>query len=190
MFSSKDLRMAVLLTSGALLSAPLSAAIKTKPSASAFRTHVASHSKAASKPVSHKVVSHKAASHGSVATTSHHAHKSAGVKTVATKAVPAKPKSRGQQAIDSSRTSEIQEALIREHYMDGQVTGEWDQATRDALTRFQADHHWQTKVVPDSRALIMLGLGPSQQKLLNPESAAMTPPYRSVGERSVSGGSN
>jgi hypothetical protein len=27
---------------------------------------------------------------------------------------------------------EIQQALIREHYMDGEATGEWDQATRDA----------------------------------------------------------
>ena len=54
----------------------------------------------------------------------------------------------------------------------------WDQATRDALTRFQGDNRWQTKILPDARALIKLGLGPSQQNLLNPESAAMAMPYR------------
>jgi peptidoglycan hydrolase-like protein with peptidoglycan-binding domain len=91
----------------------------------------------------------------------------------------AKPRFHGQQSIDSERTLEIQQALIREHYLDGEATGEWDQATRDALTRFQSDNHWQTKVLPDARALIKLGLGPSQQNLLNPESAAIAAPYQS-----------
>jgi hypothetical protein len=85
---------------------------------------------------------------------------------------------------------EIQQALIREHYMDGEATGEWDQATRDALTRFQSDNHWQTKILPDSRALIKLGLGPSHQNLLNPESAAIAVPYQGGIEKSSPGGSN
>ena len=85
---------------------------------------------------------------------------------------------------------EIQQALIREHYLDGEATGEWNQATRDALVRFQNDNHWQTKIVPDARALIKLGLGPSQQKLLNPESAAIAAPYESAIEKSAPGGSN
>jgi hypothetical protein len=101
-----------------------------------------------------------------------------------------KPKFHGQQSIDQDRTIEIQQALIREHYLDGEATGEWDQATRDALTRLQNDNHWQTKIVPDARALIKLGLGPSQQNLLNPESAAIAIPYQSGIERSAPGGSN
>jgi Putative peptidoglycan binding domain len=80
---------------------------------------------------------------------------------------------RGQQAIDPARTLEIQQALIREGYLDGVPTGHWDQATREALLRLQSDNHWQTKIVPDSRALIKLGLGPSEQNLLNPETAAI-----------------
>ncbi len=28
------------------------------------------------------------------------------------------------------------------------------------MARFQADHGWQSKITPDSRALIKLGLGP------------------------------
>jgi hypothetical protein len=78
---------------------------------------------------------------------------------------------RGQQKIDSERATAIQEALIREHYLTGTATGKWDQASEDAMRRYQSDHGWQTKEVPDSRALIKLGLGPSNDHLLNPESA-------------------
>lgn len=85
-------------------------------------------------------------------------------------------KKRGQQVIDSERSREIQEALIREHYMEGKPSGKWDAATQDALRRYQADQGWQAKTVPDSRALIKLGLGPSHDHLLNPESAMTTGP--------------
>jgi len=44
------------------------------------------------------------------------------------------------------------------------------------MRRYQADHGWQSKTVPDSRALIKLGLGPSKDHLLNPESAMTTVP--------------
>ena len=81
---------------------------------------------------------------------------------------------RGQQKIDPERAQAIQEALIREHYMSGEPTGTWNQASEDAMRRYQADHGWQSKTVPDSRALISLGLGPSHDHLLNPESAMTT----------------
>jgi len=85
---------------------------------------------------------------------------------------------RGQQKIDSGRAQAIQEALIREHYLKGEATGTWNQASEDAMRRYQADHGWQSKTVPDSRALISLGLGPSNDHLLNPESAMTTVPDR------------
>jgi len=78
---------------------------------------------------------------------------------------------RGQQKIDPQRAKAIQEALIREHYLSGEPAGTWNQASEDALRKYQADHGWQAKQVPDSRALISLGLGPSHDGLLNPESA-------------------
>ena len=87
-----------------------------------------------------------------------------------------KKKPRGQLKIDSERAQAIQEALIREHYMTGEPTGTWNQASEDAMRRYQADHGWQSKEVPDSRALISLGLGPSNDHLLNPESAMTTAP--------------
>jgi hypothetical protein len=83
---------------------------------------------------------------------------------------------RGQQKIDSDRARSIQEALIREHYLNGEPTGTWNAASEDAMRRYQADHGWQSKTVPDSRALISLGLGPNKDHLLNPESAMTTIP--------------
>ncbi len=67
---------------------------------------------------------------------------------------------RGQRGIDPARATQIQDALIREHYLTGPASGEWDAATEAAMEKYQADHGWQTKLVPDSRALIKLGLGP------------------------------
>jgi len=83
---------------------------------------------------------------------------------------------RGQQKIDPTRAREIQEALIREHYLDGAATGTWDAKSQSAMQRYQADHGWQSKVVPDSRALIKMGLGPDREHLLNPESAMTSQP--------------
>jgi len=85
-------------------------------------------------------------------------------------------KKRGQQAIDSTRARQIQEALIREHYMQGEPSGTWDATTQAAMQKFQADQGWQSKTTPDSRALIKLGLGPSNDHLLNPESAMTSAP--------------
>lgn len=85
-------------------------------------------------------------------------------------------RARGQQKIDPERAEAIQEALIREHYLTGEATGTWNQASEEAMRRYQADHGWQSKTVPDSRALIKLGLGPSKDHLLNPDSAMTTVP--------------
>jgi hypothetical protein len=87
-----------------------------------------------------------------------------------------KKRVRGQQKIDPERAHAIQEALIREHYLSETALGTWNQASEDAMRRYQADHGWQSKTVPDSRALISLGLGPSQDHLLNPESAMTSTP--------------
>ncbi len=73
---------------------------------------------------------------------------------------PVVPK--GQRQIDPARASEIQTALIREKYMSGAPSGQWDADTETAMLKYQADHGWQTKLTPDSRALISLGLGPVQ----------------------------
>ncbi len=96
-------------------------------------------------------------------------------------------KPRGQQAIQSERVRQIQEAMIKANYLDGEPTGVWDAKTKAAMQRYQEDNGWQTKVLPDSRALIKLGLGPNHEGLLNPESAAVSPHF--VQEKEIPGGS-
>jgi hypothetical protein len=129
---------------------------------------------AATKPAATKTTAWKhpktsAVSSSSAATTST-SKSHAGKRSSRRKSV----RTRGQQKIDSERAQAIQEALIREHYMSGEASGTWNQASEDAMRRYQADHGWQSKTVPDSRALISLGLGPSKDHLLNPESAMTT----------------
>ncbi len=65
----------------------------------------------------------------------------------------------GQRGIDADRARAIQTALISQSYMTGAPTGEWDTETEAAMQKYQGDHGWQTKLMPDSRALINLGLG-------------------------------
>jgi peptidoglycan hydrolase-like protein with peptidoglycan-binding domain len=82
----------------------------------------------------------------------------------------------GQQAIDANRVTEIQQALIREHYLSGEATGSWDATTQAAIKKYQSDQGWQTRLLPDSRALKKLGLGPDYSGAINAEGASFTPP--------------
>ena len=62
------------------------------------------------------------------------------------------------------RATEIQSALIKSGYMTGEPSGTWDSQSAAAMQKLQADNGWQTKITPDSRALIKLGLGPQPPK--------------------------
>ena len=68
----------------------------------------------------------------------------------------------GQHTIDDSRAAEIQQALTSAGYLSDTPTGHWDATTQSAMQRYQSDHGWQTKLIPDSRAIIKLGLGPRE----------------------------
>ena len=102
---------------------------------------------------------------------------------------------RGQQAIDPARVSEIQQALIRERYLTGAANGKWDETTKAAMQKYQADQGWQIKLIPDSRALKKLGLGPDYSNAINakdttsaaPPPASTTPPAVSAGFAEASG---
>ena len=85
-------------------------------------------------------------------------------------------KLRGQQAIDSNRVTQIQKALIREHYLSGDANGQWDSTTQSAMQKYQSDHGWQTRLLPDSRALKTLGLGPDYSGALNAKDSSFAPP--------------
>ena len=82
----------------------------------------------------------------------------------------------GQQSIEPERVSQIQQALIREHYLTGDATGKWDPATVGAMQKYQSDQGWQTKLTPDSRALKKLGLGPDYSNALNARNSSFADP--------------
>jgi hypothetical protein len=63
--------------------------------------------------------------------------------------------------IAPDRATQIQTALIKAGYMTGQPTGVWDATSQQAMQKLQGDNGWQTRLTPDSRALIKLGLGPN-----------------------------
>jgi hypothetical protein len=187
MSSFSKLKTTALIAAVAFLCASTVVASPTRSSANSHAwSHL--HSKALSSRSASRTASHNSAKAAIASTRRERKGKPRVAKDQTAKYhVAAKPKFRGQQAIDEARTLEIQQALIREHYLDGEATGQWDQATRDALARLQSENHWQTKIIPDARALIKLGLGPSQQNLLNPETAAVAMPYQSG---TTNGGSN
>jgi peptidoglycan hydrolase-like protein with peptidoglycan-binding domain len=64
------------------------------------------------------------------------------------------------QGMSLERATQIQTALIKQGYLTGAPSGAWDSQTIAAIQKLQSDNGWQTKITPDSRALIKLGLGP------------------------------
>jgi len=59
------------------------------------------------------------------------------------------------------RYKQFQEALIAKGYLHGEATGVWDQASMDAMRRFQKDQNLEPTGKPDqSLTIIALGLGP------------------------------
>jgi Putative peptidoglycan binding domain len=96
---------------------------------------------------------------------------------------------RGQQVIEPGRVTEIQQALIREHYMTGDANGQWDATTQTAMQKYQAAQGWQTKLMPDSRALKKLGLGADYSSAINSKSASFSdpPPISSIPAPQASG---
>ncbi len=84
----------------------------------------------------------------------------------------------GMKRIDGiapDRATEIQTALIKAGYMTGQPTGAWDTTTQQAMQKLQADNGWQTKITPDARALIKLGLGPNSTSSETATSESIAP---------------
>jgi hypothetical protein len=125
----------------------------------------------------HRPLTHSSATHPSATTNSTAKSRTAATSSRSSSKASSRKKTvraRGQQKIDSGRAEQIQTALIREHYLTGEPTGTWNSDSEEAMRRYQGDHGWQTKEVPDARALIKLGLGPSNDHLLNPESAMTT----------------
>jgi peptidoglycan hydrolase-like protein with peptidoglycan-binding domain len=58
------------------------------------------------------------------------------------------------------RIEEIQQALAQAGYLQAQPNGRWDDQTREAMRRYQADHGFPATGLPEAKSLMKLGLGP------------------------------
>ena len=70
-----------------------------------------------------------------------------------------KPKVKGQTAPTSDRIREIQSALQKDGSYEGSPTGKWDEATTDAMRRYQDKNGLNPTGKIDAVSLNKLGLG-------------------------------
>ncbi|MGD0682545.1 MAG: peptidoglycan-binding domain-containing protein [Terracidiphilus sp.] len=154
------LRASLALALFTALAAPPAFGTTAQPASSGKpATHTAqAHSVQTHSTQAHNVQTHKTPAHGT--------HKG--------KSKARRP--RGQQAMEPSRITEIQQALIREHYLSGEANGQWDERTKAAMQKYQADQGWQTKLMPDARAIKKLGLGPDYSNAINAKNATFAEP--------------
>jgi peptidoglycan hydrolase-like protein with peptidoglycan-binding domain len=61
---------------------------------------------------------------------------------------------------EPERIQEIQQALVQAGYLNAQPNGRWDDQTREAMRRYQADHGFPVTGLPEAKSLMKLGLGP------------------------------
>ena len=80
----------------------------------------------------------------------------------------------GQQRPAPERIQEIERALVEKGYLAGEPDGNWDQASTDALRRFQQSQNLYADGRLSSMSLIALGLG-SRQNGVVPAPAAVVP---------------
>ena len=155
------LMIALLLALGAWVPRHAAAAEKTTKSATPTKT-ASTHAKAK------KVSVHGTSGSSKTDSTAHEGHSSKGhsskghsSKGHSSKGHKPAPSKVAHLPMDKARATEIQTALIKSGYLSGEATGTWDAQSMAAMQKLQSDQGWQTKIVPDSRALIKLGLGPT-----------------------------
>ena len=67
---------------------------------------------------------------------------------------------RAQMRPGPERIQEIQQALVKTGYLKVEPNGLWDDPTRDAMRRYQADNGFPVTGLPEAKSLMKLGLGP------------------------------
>jgi len=97
-------------------------------------------------------------------------------KKVKVKKAPAQPSRKGQTSPAPDRYRQIQEALAAKGYLPAeQASGQWNDASADALKRFQADQNLDATGKVNSLSLIALGLGPKHDATPTVVAPATTP---------------
>ena len=101
-------------------------------------------------------------------------------RRTATTGLPKRPTTtwRNRQAVPTpDRYKEIQEALATRGYLQPEdASGHWDQASIEALKKFQADQKLDSTGKLNSLSLIALGLGPKYEPSAAAPPAAPPPP--------------
>jgi peptidoglycan hydrolase-like protein with peptidoglycan-binding domain len=88
---------------------------------------------------------------------------------------------KGQAAPTPDRINEIQAALAKNGAYDGTPSGKWDDATADAVRKFQSSHGLNPSGKLDAPTLQKLGLGSDTAGV-----AAPTPPANAGANRLLS----
>ena len=158
-----------------------SPASATRKKAAPSKTNVSKGATASRTTASRTTASHAGATKaGSKTTASHPATTKAGSKTTASRRGKKGPPGKSvtwrnrQVAPTSQRYKEIQDALAAKGYLNPEdASGTWNQASMDALKKFQAGQNLDSTGKINSLSLIALGLGPRR------ETAAPKPPAES-----------
>jgi hypothetical protein len=79
---------------------------------------------------------------------------------------------------EPQRVQEIQKALTEAGDLHQEPTGTWDEATREAMKRYQERHAFNVTGLPDAKSLMEMGLGPHP---LPPEVATSSTTRPSLG---------
>ena len=98
----------------------------------------------------------------STGTGQHHSTHHPATRHVSSKAKQAAAARRRRALLrpEPERIQEIQQALVQAGYLKAQPNGRWDDQTREAMRRYQADHGFPVTGLPEARSLMKLGLGP------------------------------
>ena len=130
--------------------------------------------------------SHKPAAkkHAPVKTTSKLGAHPAGVRRHRARSTPFRYRLAHLQ-MSSGRVQEIQSALAKGGYYQGETTGRWDESTKAAMRQYQGANGFSPTGNPDAKSLMKLGLGPhplpleldsTAQSRVNLETAPKTDP--------------
>jgi peptidoglycan hydrolase-like protein with peptidoglycan-binding domain len=93
---------------------------------------------------------------------------------VASAPIPRKPI--GRPVIPEERAREIQAALKNAGYYQGEVTGNYDDATREAMRSFQRANGIKDTGMPTAPALLKLGLTKHKSEAGDTSAPSVTPP--------------
>ncbi len=157
--------------------------VARKPGTHTTASHSATHRRVTSHSATVHSAARSTASHPSSAsavkhTTSHttsSAFRRTGSHTHSARSRPTTGQQRlARLHLQPERTQEIQQALIREGYLQGDPTGEWDARTHDAMLHYQTAHGFPATGLPEAKSLMKLGLGshPLPPELDSPPKAA------------------